>query len=557
VDETLLANGRALSNSNVGPKTGDDTTQTLVEGWKRTQSSTQKAGRSTNVSRDFIDISVSEIWKEIVKFANSHKIQGEASEQGSTQLDLLLNHFKNIIQRIALEIITADVDADEMLWRTAEECYEEAFWPNGALSSSDYYDQQEETYSEGPYDPDFESEEYYEHENRLACDENYANMIQENSLIRHRQEQRGETACNEMWINFWGDALQHFAGSTTLFLPTSADEIVKQHLKQTDTPRYLFRVFDPRSSGTSNSSVVASIASKQPESDTVNLLSRPTNTAAQLVYDHLKKQLTFGNNSDNLMSWTSSLLFAIQYAIYRLHKYQCDASSIYICVLKTSKFPRRQFVEDLQILEAYRRSSECIGGEVKAYFRFRLKDERYQNGEYFSQGIVDHEGRSCLMSLKELIDFGLHDLYPDFESASGRGTWTNRVRDLRNSWCSTFTATNQDIRLAFDITCPIFFEFQDLDVTLALLLFKKRRLHGMFRDVDQDVLTNTIGSVNPIEWARLRVDQITNPIEVRRCINASKLLKYRLERKSQIDQEMCRTNVDAAVALLQELFVDE
>lgn len=88
-------------------------------------------------------------------------------------------------------------------------------------------------------------------------------------------------------------------------------------------------------------------------------------------------------------------------------------------------------MRDTTLLEAYRAAAEEAGGSVSQFFQFRLNRNQYYNGEYLSQGKLDHAGRSCMISLEQLIRAGLYQLYPEFNDEAGRNEWTNRVRDLR------------------------------------------------------------------------------------------------------------------------------
>jgi hypothetical protein len=69
-----------------------------------------------------------------------------------------------------------------VLWRVAEECYSQATKPLGKLDAENYFAPLEEAYLQWPYDPDYESKEYYEHENRL-----YA------AAFREREQRRSLT----------------------------------------------------------------------------------------------------------------------------------------------------------------------------------------------------------------------------------------------------------------------------------------------------------------------------------------------------------------------------
>jgi len=58
--------------------------------------------------------------------------------------------------------------------RILELCYSQSLHTSGTLHFDNYFIPLGEVSFEWPYDPDFESEEYYEHEDRLAADQGYA-----------------------------------------------------------------------------------------------------------------------------------------------------------------------------------------------------------------------------------------------------------------------------------------------------------------------------------------------------------------------------------------------
>lgn len=85
-----------------------------------------------------------------------------------------------------------------------------------------------------------------------------------------------------------------------------------------------------------------------------------------------------------------------------------------------------------------------------------------------------HEGRSCVFSLKDLIDAGLYKLYPEFNDEIGKRLWTNRVKQLRSQW-STIRSTNErEIGIALSIALQCFTEFHHVDMSLMLLTLKNR-----------------------------------------------------------------------------------
>ena len=113
--------------------------------------------------------------------------------------------------------------------------------------------------------------------------------------------------------------------------------------------------------------------------------------------------------------------------------------------------------------------------KTQQFFHFRLEDERYHNGEYLSQGSVNHMSRSYMVSSESLEKTGLYDLNPEVADAEGRERWARRVLDLRQVWSIAQRTTNREINLAFIVAKECFNNFQALDMVLSLLAFKNRK----------------------------------------------------------------------------------
>jgi hypothetical protein len=82
-------------------------------------------------------------------------------------------------------------------------CQEEASG-GGALAAERYFIEVDERALVWPYDPDFESEQYYEHEDRLQLDEDYAEMTRHNANIREeatRRQRQKDAAAWEALFN--------------------------------------------------------------------------------------------------------------------------------------------------------------------------------------------------------------------------------------------------------------------------------------------------------------------------------------------------------------------
>ncbi|KAK0771453.1 hypothetical protein LTR91_022425 [Friedmanniomyces endolithicus] len=179
----------------------------------------------------------------------------------------LLSHFKPKIRAIIGDTLGSIGGNPNVLSTVLEKCYEQSSSQGGELHIDGYFAPLYEASPAWPYDPDYEAEQYNDDEDRLQVDEDYAEAERD--------------------------------------LPES--------------PRYLFRTFDSASSGKSDEDMVASSASiYMPGISRDDLLSLEPKEACKKLCVHLGKTC-FGDadHADNLMSWSSSLLFVLQYAIWR------------------------------------------------------------------------------------------------------------------------------------------------------------------------------------------------------------------------------------------------
>ncbi|KAM7216072.1 hypothetical protein V8F06_008545 [Rhypophila decipiens] len=240
------------------------------------------------------------------------------------------------------------------------------------------------------------------------------------------------------WIEYWINQLRNKPHGPTLFNPFKKNLARVRHL--TDVPRYLFRAFDESSSGLSNSHVVASQQSISSsaidrELSKVDLLSKWLVEAAIMLYEHLEEKDCFGvcGSDNNLMSWSSSLLHVVQYAIWRSHHHAAHARQIpqvRICAVDTRKFPVGQFARDRHLILL--NQDIQIHKDLQEFFNFRLNRREYDNGEFLSQGELNYAGRSCVFTLDQLLNGGLHDLYPELSEETEK--WTGRTLRLRSKW---------------------------------------------------------------------------------------------------------------------------
>ncbi|KAB5536013.1 hypothetical protein GE09DRAFT_337795 [Coniochaeta sp. 2T2.1] len=224
-----------------------------------------------------------------------------------------------------------------------------------------------------------------------------------------------------------GQANIHTGGHALLFQPGPDLPVLDRSLNS--LPRYLFRTYAPKSNGSTNESTVEAPAASRGNGG-IDLLQLPRDRAASMLWNHLNWKTRngswFRDRDDNLMSWTSSLFFAIQHGLRRHHSDfdKPDFSDIRLCVVDTREFPKGTFVKDLDLLEAY-----VDHEDVGRFLNLRLSDGGWYFGEYLSQGRLDIQGRSAHTSLRLLLDMGLYDLEPRFEEDQER--LANRILELR------------------------------------------------------------------------------------------------------------------------------
>lgn len=211
-----------------------------------------------------------------------------------------------------------------------------------------------------------------------------------------------------------------------LFCPTGE----RAWLRESGIPRYLFRVFTPKSRGTTDQSWTRSMDATDGIRK-VDIFARGNNEqVASMLNRHLRWQ---EGDEDNLVSWTSSLLFALVY-VFHLHANYRDQSAfdaISLCIIDTQKFPKAVFLRDVDLIQVYSPFDEALQN-IKV---LRSRGDWYF-GEYLSQGALKIENKCRIVSAQAMIDMGLYDLQHEFETFSrwkkGRSPpWARQVVNLR------------------------------------------------------------------------------------------------------------------------------
>ena len=167
------------------------------------------------------------------------------------------------------------------------------------------------------------------------------------------------------------------------------------------TPTYLFRLYTPKSAGRTNAEHVSppaylnrpKVPHRRASSCNLDLLQLPSKIAAWRLSDHL---LWKCGGCCNLMSWSSSLLLVLQYALYR-HEDWRDRSSlseIFIIMIDTRGFPQRTFLRDLDALDYYPKFIK-LDADWKKLIGWRVPRNEKYFGEYLTQGDLEIEGHCC------------------------------------------------------------------------------------------------------------------------------------------------------------------
>ena len=309
------------------------------------------------------------------------------------------------------------------------------------------------------------------------------------------------------------------ANDSLCFNPTTNPRFEKFNFDLGRPPRFLFRTFDHKSSGHSDDRVISSPAAKfglpHHEKDVFALDS---DVAISIVDKHLNPWLRKNStlpasnphHDDNFMSWTSSLLYAVQYAYYRRARYGCSLDQIKICVVDVSMFPPGQFIRSCTLLQAYHSLGRSDG--MQNLYSIRLLVYMYTFGEYLSQGHMVHHrycektqrSSSSVISMACLEQNGIYTLYPELADPKGHGVWALRTIQLRQLWHgedNEAISSTEELRAAVKLATAWFKNSSHpLELAIYFLSFRKRK----FRDVDVD--PNVVPEESQADWTRHPID---------------------------------------------------
>lgn len=216
-------------------------------------------------------------------------------------------------------------------------------------------------------------------------------------------------------------------------------------------PRYLFRIATRESDGETNEVWVRSESAlskhrdgSPPLEDIFHYLDdEKRKVIARTLNFHLRWWPKRGKRGveDNFVSWTSSLLFAIQYIYYR-HleaKKMSKLEDIKLYVIDTTLFHRGTFLRDMDLIDAFCEFDDHRNEKnLKSFQSMRNKPE-YYFGEYLSQGSLKIQDKCQVIPATVLFENGrLNRLQPHFADIRSLGTgvtvnWAKEVVRLREA----------------------------------------------------------------------------------------------------------------------------
>ncbi|WYZ42731.1 hypothetical protein EsH8_VI_000430 [Colletotrichum jinshuiense] len=243
-----------------------------------------------------------------------------------------------------------------------------------------------------------------------------------------------------------------------------------------EIPRYLFRVHASNTSGqTSSTEVVSRTALLGRPSAEQDIFAMPSRDAADMLNCHLRG---WPRDSDNLMSWTSSLLFALVYALYRSlpdkDGFRNEMSDIRIYVLDTKNMPAGAFMSDMALIDTFvGKDSENVKNLF--YMRRLRRDTQYNFGEYLCQGKLSIAEHSTSTTLQDLINHGLFKLCPEMAEPNENSELAKRVCRFRTGcFSSPAQTTRSEVRSALILAQGCFGEVWALPLTAAFLSLRRR-----------------------------------------------------------------------------------
>lgn len=202
-------------------------------------------------------------------------------------------------------------------------------------------------------------------------------------------------------------------------------------------PTYLFRVYTPKSSGSTNQAWANSHeAAHRTSLSRKDIFAWDDNCrVASMVFEHLR--YSSGGVDDNLVSWTSSLLYALQYMRFLHSKNKYDWKEIRLLVMTTTKMPNAVFIRDMDLIDAFsEHDSRLMDFASLRRRKHPTLASFYYFGEYLSQGALRIENKCCIVSGQEMVEAGLFQLCPELRNkvAVGTSEWAHEILRIREGF---------------------------------------------------------------------------------------------------------------------------
>ncbi|KAJ6005793.1 hypothetical protein N7451_003737 [Penicillium sp. IBT 35674x] len=290
-----------------------------------------------------------------------------------------------------------------------------------------------------------------------------------------------------MSTDYLSGALDRLSLNTTgtdclLFTPTEKESWLEDKFSQ--VPQYLYRVsvHDKSDGETTRIWAKSKDAKKANPGRDTNILDGDRTEMADMLNRHLQWK---GGSPSNLLSWTSSLLFALQYVFYRHHRDRVALEDITLFVVNTTMFQRGAFVQDMDLISIFSKFSH----ELRGFQKLRTNNtgdfsKCFYFGEYLSQGALKIEGKCSFTTGKEMINKGLFFLRAELNDSWKHDLgWAKRVLRLRKCFADQVGDKREDLELQVALAFGIGSLFgSDWEPPIAASLLGLRRRSA--RDVD-------------------------------------------------------------------------
>ena len=153
-----------------------------------------------------LDHNLAPAWNRLLLPDTVYRYLSAVADGYQVQCRPVLKYFRTMIEELVHDHLDSASEGRNRkdLIAILDKCTAEV--EDGDLSAQNYYDDMAERALEWPYDPDFQSEHYYEHQDRLEIDEGYAEMTRHNAELREDQDRRHRRDGQTAWVSFWQSA---------------------------------------------------------------------------------------------------------------------------------------------------------------------------------------------------------------------------------------------------------------------------------------------------------------------------------------------------------------